>query len=197
MKLNNLICVVFLVLALSAEGTLALDIPNRWADHTHTSYLTVDFGPIDGSWSWGVVDAAINIRCRNDSSFVTLLENLDPVQPDKVMVWEAIAKITEGAAALAAAEIDTTDLTPEEYREQYPHRSMIIMHSGHWWDYWNRLAQLARLAYSDPLLIECLDPQVSDLFRQMEWAFLPYLVVPPEYYFDKRWEEQRDQARRR
>lgn len=195
MKLYSLILV--LVVALSAAGVFAEDIPSRWADNSRASYLIADFMPIEGTLSWEVVDAARSIRCRNDSSFVALLNNLDPVNPNKAMVWEAIAILTEGAVALSAADIDTTGLTPEEWREQYPQRARYIMHSGHWWDYWNRLAQLARLAYSDPLLIEAIHPRVLELLVKMEAAFFPFLIVPEEYYFLKKWRDAYKQAQPR
>jgi len=188
---NGLNFVMVLVFGLSAAGAFAANTQNRWTEDSNTSYIAAVFGPIEGTWSWGVVDAARSVRCRNDSAFVVLLESLDPVQPDKEMVWEAIAIITEKAAALAAADIDTTGLTPDAWREQYPLRARYITHSGHWWEYWNHLAQLARLAYSDPLLMECLYPQVLDLFIQMECAFMPFLVVPPDYYYDLKRAQER------
>jgi len=186
MKLHGPICMMVLIVGLSVAGVSGQGTPNQWLDHSHTSYLAADFRPIDGSWSWEVVDAARSIRCRNDSSFVALLDNLDPVHPDKAMLWEAIVILTGGAAALAATEIDTTGMTRQQWQERYPGRVRYIKHSGHWWDYWNRLAQFAHAAYADSLLTELLHPQVVPLLNKIEQAFIPYLIVPPEYYIEAR-----------
>ncbi len=172
--------VLGLVWGLSATCTIAAGGPNRWADDTYGPYSGAIFGPIDGTYSWGLVTTARHHACLADSATMDLLASIDHDFPDPSQTWQAIAIITDRAAALTAAEIDYSGLSPQAWRRKFPQQARYALHSGHWWDYWNRLAQLGRWAFSDPTLAETLSPQILRVLTEMEQAFLPYLVVAPE-----------------
>jgi len=180
LPINAFLMMVLICGIIDAAPVQGAETSRKWRDDTYSSYFDAHFDPIDGSFSWGLITDARYKLCREDTTAIALLKSINARSNDPAKVWLAIAAITANAVSLEEAAIDSSGLTPQQWKEQFPLQARFSMHSGHWWDYWNRLAQLARWAYSDPYLEDLLDPGIMPLLTEMEAAFLPYLVVAPE-----------------